>query len=187
VRTCIAKVQECSRTASYDAVRRDRDAAQGIMKAIDILKNRLNSAPPELRSEWSNFEADPDRPGTVRPVPYRPEAWVLFREMEIVRAGCERFLSDAPSTVDLVKRQCAFHAWLLVWGVSGSKPVNADANSPFRVIAGCLYEAAEPGRVADYGRPDLRRACRHVYGSNFARIRLEGPWSADLRLDNLPW
>jgi hypothetical protein len=156
VREQIGLLQDVSpRFFDRNAVRKMRDDARSIIKTITKLEQQIKGAAPELRLR---LKLD---------VPEMPEIGLalLFEELGYLRKECKNAIQAAPAK-DQIKDWCALTAWSLVWTLSDSEPTSTD-NSPFRVIAGLLYQAIT-------GKPDkdLRRACDTVHS---ARLAQKGP------------
>jgi len=158
-----------------DAIRRARESARDIIKAIDTLEHQLRNAPSRLCT-WFNplnrGDMDPDRQAALRlglayprsPLPdddrddVLPALWRL-------RMLCEVFDTHLPAR-DEVRYWCALDAWQLISAISDKLPANT-AGSPFREIAGLLYVGADPARLvkwhAGVDTPDLRRVCTEIH------------------------
>jgi hypothetical protein len=120
-----------------NAIRKTVDDARTIVKVVTQLNGLINQATlaPELRLRLG------------------PERERLSCVLEAIKRICEQAEENRPAD-DQVRIWCAKIAHTLMVSFSDENPSSGSARSPYRVIAGLLYEVI----TGERGR-DLKRAC----------------------------
>jgi hypothetical protein len=157
------------------AIQQARDGVRDILKTIETLERQLRDASPRL-SAWLNplnrRDIDPGRRAELEEklaanpaFPLPDDRNAVLEQLDRLHWLCTTFDAQLPAR-DEVRYWCALDAWQLIGAFSDEMPANT-AGSPFREIAGLLYVAADPDRLASWhagtDTPDLRRACTEVH------------------------
>lgn len=132
------------------AIRKTREDAREITRALDHLDDLLRSATmgAELR-----LRLGLDQPGLLPKHAGNAPAGRLMIALQEVRELCEHGGANQPSA-DQVRIWCARIAFTLLHLFSNKEPTSGSADSPYRALAGLLYEVL----TGEQGR-DLKRAC----------------------------
>jgi hypothetical protein len=136
-----------------DAIKKTREDARAIMKAIDSLTEILSASTisPELRLRLGQHDRLIGSPSDIAGMPV-PR---LLGALVDVRGICQSADENQPQA-DQVKKWCAMIAIRLILRYSTSRPNAGSDQSAYCTIAGLLYESAT-------GKEErLRGVCQNV-------------------------